>query len=231
MSFPATFQDIQASVIKKLRLSTANDTAAVKDWINAAYADAAMETEYFQTAAQITLTANSSVYTLPAAIGRMKSLTIRPAGGTAYGRELEEVNLSRLQELRYTGAVVASGDSATRYALVGAQQLELWPVPQSADILRVYYVYLPTPLSANGDFPVFPEPYGSKVLEYGALAEAAEFLEDPGENNFRQMSLYWQRKLRQHKNRIASGGATWQLQIKNQRRRPTLSNDIDVRYG
>jgi len=36
---------------------------------------------------------------------------------------------------------------------------------------------MPPVLSANGDTPIFPEPY-SKVLEYGALIHAAEYQKD-----------------------------------------------------
>lgn len=229
MAVPATFKDIQDTVMKKMKLVNATDRTWIKDQINIAYADLAMESEYFETAAQITLTAGASAYTLPSAVARIDSVTIKPVGQSSYGVELQEVGLSQLQDLRYTGATTGAGSSSTHYCLVGAQQLELWPAPVAADTLRMYYVYLPMFLNADGDVPAFPEPYGSKALEYYTLAEVADFLDDGKENNYRQLALYWIRKLRQHKNRIANKGGVWQLPIANAWPRFPVNNDVDIR--
>lgn len=86
----------------------------------------------------------------------------------------------------------------THYALEGYNKLELYPTPQNADVLTIYYVALPTALSGDTDVPILVEPYASKVLEYGALAEAADFKGDPAEQEYRAMYAQWMAKLQQH---------------------------------
>jgi hypothetical protein len=61
------------------------------------------------------------------------------------------------------------------YALNGADLLMLFPTPVSADVLTVYYVPLPTEMSASGNDPTSAT-YGGIPVEYHpALEEYAKW--------------------------------------------------------
>ena len=102
------------------------------------------------------------------------------------------------------GAATATG-YITHYALLGLSEFEVYPTPQSADVITIYYVAQPTALSADADVPILPEPYASKLLEYGALAEAADFKGDPAEGEYRQLYQMWRGKFIEHLNRAKGG--------------------------
>lgn len=212
MAFPSTFADITTAVITKARLSTTNDTTKVHDWINQVYAQVCVETEAVQTSATMTATAGVGSYTLPAAVVRIKEMTIQPVGGN-YGPPLRPVSLEQILDWRQTSAAVANTNgSATHYALLGLNDFELYPAPASNDTILIYYVALPTALSAGTDVPVLGEPYGSKVLEYGALAQAGEFKGDPMTMDWAQQYENWMQRFRSNLNR-ARGAGTVQFRV------------------
>jgi hypothetical protein len=70
----------------------------------------------------------------------------------------------------------------------------------------MYYSYLPTALAVDTDTSVLPEPFGSKLLEYGALAEAADYVGDPDHDRYRTLYESWLAKLRIHLNRRRGRG-------------------------
>ena len=202
MAFPATYQDIQNSVIAKLGLDSTNDLAKVKDWINQVYAEVCVQTEALQACGTATLTANQANYTMPSQILRIKSMAIQSSGQTDYGPPLRQVSQDHMIQLRQnSGSTAVSSGSSTHYAIVGLNRFELWPTPVAADTIKVYYVYLPTALSANSDVAVLQEPFSSKLLEYGALAEGADFMRDPSESEYRQLYGFWMAKFKAHLNR------------------------------
>ena len=118
---------------------------------------------------------------------------------------LIQTDLDDILRRRQSSGGVANAVGATiyRYALLGTSDIELYPTPQSADVLTVYYVALPVALNNDGDTPILQEPYASKLLEYGALAEAADFKSDPQEGEYRQLYQMWMQKFRAHLTRKA----------------------------
>ena len=224
MAFPTTFLDLQRAVAGKVRLdanpdlATGNDLQYTKDIINQVYAQIVVETELNQTSATGTLTATSATYTLPAVIARIKQVLVAPANQTGvYGDPLEETSLDEILYRRRTnGYVSGTGTTASMYAVAGISELELWPTPGSADGILIYYVALPTALSDATDVPILQEPY-PKAIEYGALAEAADFLKDPDVDKYRGLYDLWMKKLNVHVKRRAGGhtrmipvqGRTW----------------------
>lgn len=175
MSFPAAFSDIRTAVISKVRLDATDDVSRVNDWINQTYADVAAETRCFQRSAKSALTAADASYTLDASVLHIELLTVTPANSQAWF-PLKECQLDEI--LNYRAISGTSSGPPRSYALVGLNQLEFWPTPGTGDVLTTWYSYLPTPLSADADVAAFPEPFGSKLLEYGALVQAAEWKRD-----------------------------------------------------
>lgn len=231
MAYPSTFADLKAAVIAKTRLDSTADATRVADWINQVYAQVCIETECLQQAATMTLAANSATYTVPASVVRMKRVVIQPTGGS-YGPPLEQVGLDEILWRRNAnGSSAVANGTATMFALVGMNQLELWPTPAGADSLEMFYVYQPTALSGATDVPAIPEPYASKVLEYGALAEAADFTADIiGKFDYRQMYQIWLGKFQTHMSR-RSGSQTGQLAIHRRFTGLPHDNSADVRWA
>lgn len=200
MSYPATFDTIRTAVIAKARLDATADKARAGQWINETYSQVAAETRCFQQTATTTCTPNISSYTLDATILQIELVTCTTVGGQAWFPLAE----SQLDEILNLRAGSAGAGPARKYALIGLNQLEVWPTPGAADTLTFYYTTLPTPLSADGDLPAIPEPYASKLLEFGALVNAAEFKRDLMMlGDFQQQYATWLQAFQRYVNRKA----------------------------
>lgn len=208
IAYPSTFLDIQNAVTVKARLNTA-DLAKVRDWINQVYAHVCVEVEARVTSATFTLAGGTSTYdlsTFAPNVSRLKEIAIQPVG-SFYGPPLKPVSLEQILEWRQTSAAVANTNgTSTHYALLGLNDLELYPTPATADTILIYYVALPVALSANGDIPILGEPYASRVLEYGALVQAGEFKGDPMTMEWQQSYENWLQRFRGHLNRRRGTG-------------------------
>lgn len=189
--------DVQNAVIAKARLSSTNDLTKVKDWINQVYAEVCMELEANVSTSTMTLTANTASYTLSSSIGRIKEMYVTPVGATQTS-PLTQTTLDYILRRRQASAGAMTSGYVTHYALLGINDFEVYPTPTSADVLTIWYVGLPTALSADADTPILTEPYASKLLEYGALAEAADFKGDPAGDSYRAMFVDWKRRYRAH---------------------------------
>lgn len=150
------------------------------------------------------MVSGTASYTLPTAVARIKQMFVTPvnavAGGPITATSLDDILMRRRSQ---GGATL--GGYITLYALLGANDLEVYPTPTSADVITIYYVGLPTALSADSDVPVLQEPWASKLLEYGALAEAADWKGDPSEQEYRQMFEVWKQRYRAHLTRRMGG--------------------------
>lgn len=213
MAFPATFLSLQESVIDKLRLSTNSDLQAVKDWINQVYAQVCIETEYVDNVyVTSAMAAGADFFNMPSGAIRVKNIICKASSTSNYGPPLLETTQADILRLRGdNGGVTGSRGTPTRY-VVYQSYIDFWPNAVGGEIFNVYAIKLPTALSANGDLPIIDEPYASKLLEYGALAEGADFLRDPQEQAYRQLFQYWMEKFRAHINR-RRGGHTNQLNM------------------
>ncbi len=202
MAFPSSFVDVQNSVIDKLRLDSNADLSRVKDWINFAYSDTCVTTEANVRSATMTMTAGTASYTLDPSVIRIKEMYVTPAGGVQ-SVPLIQTDLDDILRRRQSSGGVANavGSTIYRFALLGLSDIEFYPTPQSADVITIYYVAQPTALVNDTDTTILPEPYASKCLEYGAMAEAADFKSDPQEGEYRQLYQLWQQRLKANLNR------------------------------
>lgn len=231
MAYPSTFSDLQNIVIAKLRLDSINDLTKVKDAINAVYAQACLETDLnVNGTVTQTLTANQSSYTLDPNVVRIKEMTTTPVGSTV-SAPLQLTSLDYILRRRQASAGTSPNVGyVTHYALVGLNDLELYPTPQSADTLTIYCTKAPTVLSNGTDVPILPEPFASKVLEYGTLAEMADLKGDPSEQEYRGLYEDWKARLRAHLNR-RRGAQPGQFQIWNGQVFPPHDPSTDTGSG
>lgn len=184
-----------------------------------------VETEASITSTTLTLTPGTSAYTLNAAIIRIKEMFVT-YGGAQYA-PVRQTNLDEILRRRVAGAAPTSG-SITHYALLGLSDLEVYPTPASADVVTIYYVALPTALSANGDIPILQEPWNSSLLADGASAKAADFKSDPQEQSYRQLFEVGKSKFRAHLAR-RQGSQVQQLAVGNGYSWPPHDPSLDVR--
>lgn len=228
MAFPSTFADLKNSVIAKLRLDSDADESRVEDWLNQIYADVCIETEALQTPATVNLAADTATYTLPDVVKRIKWAYVTPVSGTS-SAALEPVSLEEIIRMRVgtTSSSISNG-TVCYYALSGNSLIDFYPTPASADTVTIYYVKLPTALSQPTDVPEMDEPFASKLLEYGALAEGADFKRDPSEQMYRGLHQDWMRRYKVHLNR-KEGGVAKQIPVYPGALRVPPANDLDFR--
>jgi hypothetical protein len=228
VAYPATFLDIQDAVIAKGRLDATNDRAKVKDWINQTQANVCINSEVLVTFADMATTAATVSYTLAATAVRIKGLYVT-SGGVQY-KPLEPISLERMLELRQSGGGSQTITGTLRYyCLVGLDQFELYPTPNGTETLTLYYVRQPNPLVNDTDVPELPEPYASKLLEYGALVEAADFKRDDQQQYYQQQYQQWLQFLRANLNR-KRGGIPEQMMVYGSPTLPPTDPSTDVGY-
>ncbi len=186
-SYASSFLSVQNSVISKLRLDATDDLARVKEYINQVYTQVAVETRCLVTSATAALTQDTASYTMPVGVLHIQELTLNDSGGQVYP-PLVESTLDRILRLRRFNTAVGP---PRYYTLAGLNQLEFWPSARSTDVLTFWYTYLPDELTGDDDVSELPEPFGSKLLEYGALVQGAEFAKDPLLPEFQQLYSGW----------------------------------------
>lgn len=193
------------------------------------YADACIETEAIVSTATMSLTAGTASYTLPSQVVRIKGMYVTPVGGAQSQPMIQTTLDFILRRRQASGGAGAATGYVTHYAVLGSTDIEVYPTPRSADTITIYYVGLPTPLSANADVPVLQEPYSSKVLEYGALAEAGDYKGDPMTDEYRAMFQLWMSKLKTQITRKA-GAQPGQFRVFPEHQFPPNDPSIDVRW-
>lgn len=189
MAYPSTYADLQSAVTIRARLDPINDAQKAKDWINRAYTRVCLDAELLITTGTMAMTTDAYSYTLPSAIGRIKSMYVTPAGQTDIAGEqppMLRVPFEDILARRANGRLVSqSGRYSTHYALVGSNVLEVWPTPAAADVISVWFAGFPTALTNASDLPQIEEPYASDLLEYGALVYAGDLLGDPSMDDWK----------------------------------------------
>lgn len=228
MAYPSQFSDLYGTAISNLRLDPILDKSKAQNAVNAIYTQVVVETEALPAVATTTLTPGVFSYTLPSGISRLKSLNATPVGGYVT-RPLLRWTLDRMLTFRSAAAGPGTNNgSVYAYCLVGLNEFEVYPSPQSADTLTFYYTARPTPLSADTDVPILPEPYATDCLVYGAQARLAQFSGDPDLSYYQQLYADSMSRFQTHLNRL-TGRITGQFNIQDDRLWPAHDPSADVR--
>lgn len=177
------------------------------------------------------MTAATDTYTLPSGIERIVAMYVTPVGNYR-SRPLEETSIGDLIEKKVgtTSTSDQSGQYVTHYAVLGIDQIVVWPTPQTTDTLTVWYVTLPTALSADADVPIIHEPYGSKLLFYGAAADAGSFKGDPQGQEYAALFEQWLGRYRTHLNR-KKGTSTRQFRVVGQQTYRPHDPSVDLPWN
>lgn len=200
-TYASTFATIKDAVIKKLRLDSTLDDTRVGEWVNQVYATAAIDTKFFESStAGAALAAAATSQTLPAAIIELEFVTAAYGGQTVLMRE---VAFHRILALRQQVASAGSSGPPWLYSL-RKTSVEFWPAALGTEVLTYYGATLPDILTGTAA-PAIPEPFASKLLEYGALVYGAEWKKDPLLDEYRQQYAMWKAQFETYMNR--AGGA------------------------
>jgi hypothetical protein len=137
-----------------------------------------MDTACYVTSATITIAASAADYTLDVGVLEMVEMTSAGSNIT-YG--LERLSVGELLKLRRNAATATA--PTLYYALAGQNLLMLHPAATAGDVFTLYYVPVPTALSASSDDPStstlggIPAPF-HKAIEYFACGEAGDANDD-----------------------------------------------------
>lgn len=173
MAFPKTFADLQQAVVDKGRLDPTQDSQKIKDGLNAAYSQVALESKFFEGAVVGSALVGGAVnQTLPVSLIELEDVTCLAQG---IQPRLRQVEWETLLDLR--GALVVGAGPPQVYSL-RMNSIEFYPAANGGEVLTYFGSKQPdTYLSADGDVPLIPEPF-SILLEYGALIHMGEFKAD-----------------------------------------------------
>jgi hypothetical protein len=229
MSFPSTFLDMQSTVIEKARLDQVQDLDRVKDWLNGAYYEACIETNFFEAGVAQTapLAADTTSVGVPSNLVKVEYVTPIANDGTLWG-PIQEVTLAEILELRAWQGGASSTGAPSRYAYRSSQTptIEFWPQAVGGEILNFWGTTFPPLLALDTDLPIFPPPY-SAVIEYGALQEAAEFQKDILTlQGYQGQHQDWLQRLRALVN-LRTGSMVQQFRVERQRPWPQ-KNSVDT---
>jgi len=206
VSFQPTLADIRNQVMLKLRLDP-EDTTIATYWIQQAYADVAQQTGFLQdTTTAYGLGTGDNSFDLPCAVAWIRHITMVYPDGTR-SRPAQQVRSEEILVKRSIDTSSASLQDGVLYALTGQFSAIFWPLAVNGQQVEILHSELPDEL-ADGDAPLIAEPYGSKLLEYGALVEGAKFKKDPLMTDFEFSYRMWVDRYVAWLNRRRGGSST-----------------------
>jgi hypothetical protein len=188
MAFAPTLADIREQVMLKLRLDPADQTIATY-WIQQAYADIAQYVGFdWDTTTVYGLQEASGGFDLPCEVAWVRHIKmIYPGGGSSYpAQQVRSEQVLARQQSNSAGP----SESGIVYAVLGQFSVIFWPFAVQGQQVEIRHTVVPDALE-DDDTPLLQEPYGSKLLEYGALVEGAKFKKDPLMSDFEQSYAMW----------------------------------------
>lgn len=149
----STLSTLQSDVAGALGLDfdstspSSGDGPRLLGWANDAVVDMLRRTHCYISSATIALTANQGDYSLDTGILAIDDVYLVSGGSNFRVRRLSTTDLINLRLFQVTTAPIQM------YALNGANMLMVYPTPQQADSLTIYYVPRPTALANPTDDP------------------------------------------------------------------------------
>lgn len=168
MATLATLRNVISAKIGLDNTGSSSDQALMDEWINQGVLDVMVRTRCTVLPAVLTLTAGADDYELDPDILRILDATVGSVG-------LERRSPEDILRLR---RAATSGGSARFYAVNGANLLMVYPTPSAGDSITFYYIPRPLALSDPDDTPEDIPAEFHKLVEWYALAEAADYDDD-----------------------------------------------------
>ena len=190
MSFQPLFSDIREQVMLKLRLDPA-DAPLVDYWMQQAYADVAQMTgfNWSPTLTEVGLRSGSGRMELPCDVSTIRHLMMIYPGGS-YSTPAQQVRMEKVLARQNVDGGPSSLREGVVYAVEGQFSIVFWPLAGDGQKAWIQHTTLPDELE-DPDHPLIAEPFGSKLLEYGALVEGSKFKKDPLMSDFELSYQMW----------------------------------------
>jgi hypothetical protein len=205
---------------------------AIDGWVNEGVVDVLMETQVYVTEAVGNLTPGVGDMVLDP-----KVLVIKDVYVTSDSIQyiLEKVSPDAIIQRR-ASTNIATGP-ARLYSLNGANNLMIWPAPQTGDSLTFWYVPRPTALQNASDDPSMPAFGGiptewHKAIEWYALWQAGDYADDSSSSNgqsYQQTYEGWLKRVK--KERSYKGGRYLGAITAGRRKRPFRPHDPSTDTG
>lgn len=201
-TFGLTLADIRSRVANAIGLDNTNgglEQGLIDSWTNEACLDFLERTKAKVEQAQMTLTSGQGDYELPSGVLVMNQLELTTAsdGQLLLLEPIEPAEL--LWRRRYAGA-----EPVRYYAMQGDNLLMLYPTPQGADTLNMYYVPVPGSL-VNSTDPLTNAGIAPKwhaIIELYVKAKAGEFNDDSSSQNGATYLQQYEAEVRKARGRI-----------------------------
>lgn len=205
----------------------------IDSWINEAIRDILMETQVYVVEGVANFTSGTSDYTLDSKILDIKDVFITSDG---INYTLDKVSPDAIIQYR-RGQNVATGP-ARYYAVNGANNIMVWPIPGSSDTMTFWYVPRPIELVNASDDPSDSSHGGiptewHKGIESYALWQAGDYADDSSSQNgltYQQLYEKWLLKIKKERSR--KGGRRLGAIVAGRRKRPFAPHDpsTDTNY-
>jgi hypothetical protein len=125
---------------------------------------------------------------------------------------MERVSVGEIRQLRRNSGTAATSPTLY-YALAGHNLLMFYPSPAATDTFTIYYVPVPTALSASADDPStaslggIPKEY-HKAIEYFACSEAADVNDDESSTQGQKYFLLYQDQVKKIRRTLRRKGGS-----------------------
>lgn len=173
----ATLTDFRLRISAKMGLdnTVSGDQGLIDSWVNEAVSEVLQRTRVQVQLGTMAVTAGTADYTLSTNILAIDDLYITGLSDSTQHQLLRR-SPSEILNMRIGSS---GGTPPVRFfALNGAFTLMLYPTPNQADTITIYYVPRPATLTAGSDTPTdIPTEY-HKAVEYYGLWQAGQYTND-----------------------------------------------------
>jgi hypothetical protein len=200
--------EIREQVMVKLRLDP-EDADLVTYWIKQAYADVIQYTGFNldEVSIAVSLTAGDGHFTLPSEVAWIRHLQFLYQDGTL-SRPAQQVRMEEVLTRQQLDEFAGQLEGGHVYAVGGQDIVHFWPLAIAGQQVCILHTELPVADLGDTESPLMQEPFGSKLLEYGALVEGAKFKKDPLMADFEQSYAMWMGRYVGWLNRRKGGSST-----------------------
>lgn len=223
----ATLAEFRTSVAGELGLTNtvAGDQTAIDAWINQGVVDVMLRTNCQMEPATMSLTAGTGDYELDTAVLKIYDAYVSVATVPYW---MEYTSVDQILAMRRT--TTANVSPAQYYSLGGANLFMVYPSPQSADTVTIYYLPRPATLSAATATPSeIPAEFHSCV-EYYAFYRGASFTDDTSSRGGADYLQRYEFLIRQMKRDIGLKGKHRMPPAEVRRNRATIPFHDRSRY-